>query len=259
MQKLRKIYRNPFKSLLPRKFQVYCVGAAKTGSTSLASMFASYRAAHEPDTIRTNQLVIDWLEQKIERSDMERRFHNRDRRLKLELESSHPLGYVSDILAQIFPDAKFIITIREPYSWLESRLNFHYQTDPPVWKAYRKYFWTDRHSGYAPEETLLMNFGLCSLDTYLSQYADHYARVFSNIPEERSLVLKTSQLSQSIAKIADFLGVKESTIRLAHSKKSPNKIQPLKEMNPQFVKSKIYHHCHDLITEQFPNNISDYQ
>ena len=130
MSVLRKIYTRYVKHLFPREFQVYCVGAPKTGSTSLWSMFSySFRATHEPDVAGTNPLVISWLDNKVGRLELEKALRERDRNLGLELESSHLLGYVSDVIADIFADAKFLITIREPYSWLESRLNFHYKVE----------------------------------------------------------------------------------------------------------------------------------
>ncbi len=256
MKQIKSLIRN----LLPRRFQVYCVGCAKTGSTSLASMFSlSYRTAHEAKTQKTNQLIIDWLEKKIDKAELQRRLIERDRQLKLELESAHPLGYISDILVETFPNAKFIITIREPHSWLKSRLNFHYKTDPPAWRLYRDYFWKQRHRGYANEEQILMKFNLFSLDTYLSQYADHYNRVLNQIPKERFLLIKTSELNSSLLTISQFLGIKENKIRIAHSKQSLEKIEPLEQIEPEFVKAKIWYHCHEIITQYFPEKIVSYQ
>jgi hypothetical protein len=248
------------KRLLPRKFQTYCVGAAKTGSTSLAAMFSpSFRAVHEPAVKKTNQLIIDWLEGKLERAELNTRLIERDRRLKLELESAHPLGYISDVLAEIFPKAKFVITLREPYSWLQSRFNYHYKVDSPSWRAYRDYFWTKRHSGYAPEEKVLEKLGLCSMDTYLSQYADHYRRVLNQIPKDRTLLLKTSEIDRSIPQLANFLGIQEKKLRIARKNQSSEKIEPLNEIDPKFVKSKIWYHCQDIIAAYFPEKASDYQ
>ena len=65
-----------------RRFQIYCIGAAKTGTTSMASMFSGkYYAEHEPETKKTNQLVIDYLEKNISREEVSRSLINRDRRL----------------------------------------------------------------------------------------------------------------------------------------------------------------------------------
>ncbi len=248
--------------LFPRTFQAYCVGAPKTGSTSIVAMFSSsYRSAHEPFPRKTNQLIIDWLDQKIDRSQLQKQLVERDHKLYLELESAHPLGYISDILADTFPRAKFIITLREPYSWLRSRLNYQLKGkgNPPAWKAYRDYFLASRHVNYAEEEKILETLGLCSLDTFLNQYADHYHRVLTQIPEQRFLLIKTSDLNASIPILADFLGIKPNKLEIAHRKKTGQKIEPLKEINPDFTNARIWYHCHDLITQYFPETLPNYQ
>lgn len=245
--------------LKPKKFRVYCIGAAKTGSTSLAAMFqTNYRAAHEPETEKTNQLVIDWLEGSTSDSELKRLLKERDQRLNLELESAHPIAYVSHILAEVFPESKFIITIREPYSWLKSRLNFHHRFNPVAWQAYRDFFWLKKHSGYALEEYPLKRLGLCSLDTYLQQYSDHYRRVLT-LPEHRYLVIKTSDIDSSLSTFSEFLNIDSDSISVRHSNENPEKIEPLKDMDASFVKAKIWQHCAEIIAEFFPDSVTTYQ
>lgn len=249
-----------FKRRPPRRFHIYCVGAAKTGTTTVAEMFkGEYRAEHEPETEPTNQFVIDFLEKKMDAEVVEKYLLSRDRRLNLELESAHPLGYTSGMLAGLFPEAKFIITVREPYSWLESRLNYHYQKNPVAWRSYRKYFWTDRQHGYPDEEKILAECELCSLDVYLAQYADHYRRVLSSIPEDRRLVVKTHELTDKLPEIAGFAGIPEDTLKLTHSKRSLSKFQPLKAIEPSYTRQKIWSHCYEMIGEFFPELAGDYQ
>lgn len=238
--------------LKPRNLKVYCVGAAKTGSTSLAAMFRPhYRAAHEPETSRTNQLVIDWLENSLSYEDVKQRLLERDRRLYLDVESAHPLGYVSSILAETFPRAKFIITIREPHAWLRSRLHFHYKFNPPAWEAYRNYFWWQRHQGYAPEEAILEQYGLCSLETYLQQYADHYERVLQ-LPKDRCLVIRTGDINDAPLLLAHFLKIRPDQLRMRHRNRHDDKIDPLREIDPEFVQEKVWHHCGRIIAQYFP-------
>jgi hypothetical protein len=104
-----------------RKIHCFCLGAAKTGTTSLASMFAShYRAAHEPECGLVTQAVAkilgepiaapDSLDKRAEHPDIAAWLRARDRRLNLEVEASHPLGYMAPWLAEVFPDAGFLIT-----------------------------------------------------------------------------------------------------------------------------------------------------
>ncbi|RZM76531.1 sulfotransferase [Leptolyngbya iicbica] len=254
-QKISKVY----KDFKPREFHCYCIGAAKTGTTSIASSFSkSYRSGHEPETKKTNRLIIDYLEGEVSVDTLKQKLRERDERLRLEVESAHPLGYVSGVLAEIFPHALFIVTLREPLSWLRSRLNYHYSANPSAWEEYRDYFWTQRHQKYEPEEIALQKWNLCSLDTYLSQYADHYNRVLSQVPESRRLLVLTSDINLRLPEIANFVGANPRKLLIAHSKRSDNKIDPLDSINKQFVDERIMHHCGDLISNFFPDKLRDY-
>lgn len=251
--------RDKFPKLYRRKLHAYCIGAAKTGTTSVASMFEpALRSAHEQSIRQFNHELIKYLEGQIDAETMAQFLVARDRQFNLDIESSHPMGYVSDLLAKEFPDAKFIITIREPLSWLRSRLNFHHRVDPPDWQEYRHYFWTSRQRQYNEQENTLEKYGICSLDIYLSQYADHYHRVLSAIPKERYLIVRTHELASSIQRIADFVGVDPKIIRSSHSNREDNKIRPLEEMDERYVKATIWNHCEPLIREYFPEKVNDY-
>lgn len=251
---------NPLKGLYRRRFQVYCIGAAKTGTTSVAGLFErEYLAAHEPETRQTVRTAIAYLEGSCDRASLQDGLLKRDRRLSLEVESAHPLGYLCDLLEETFPTAKFIITLRKPHSWLASRLNYHLNANPPEWQEYRDYFWTQQHTTYFSEERILEQHGICSLDTYLAQYADHYDRVLAAIPTNRRLIIKTHELSQSLGAIAAFLEIPTHTLHRSHSKQSPNKVNLLDRMDPDFVRAKIWHHCQSLIEEYFPEFIHQYR
>ena len=44
-----------------------------------------------------------------------------------------------DWIGSVFPESKFIITYREPLSWLKSRLNYHHYKKPDNWEKYRNF------------------------------------------------------------------------------------------------------------------------
>jgi hypothetical protein len=243
-----------------RRFHAYCVGAAKTGTTSVSAMLKThYLSTHEPETVATNRLMIDLVSGTRSRSDVADALRQRDQRLHLEMDSSHPLGYAAPILQEIFPDALFVVTIREPMSWLRSRVNFHDRTDPPKWREYRQYFWHGQNAGYAPEEAALEAHGVVSLDTYLRQYAEHYRIVLGSLDPARVLVIRTTELSSAPASIADFLRIPEGRLPVAHDKKAPpGREDLLATMDEAFVRERIAHHCSDLIDAWFPETRPNY-
>src|SRR5262245_60727386 len=73
-----------------RRFHAFGVGTPKSGTRSLAGLFErSFRAAHEPDVEPVVEMMDQMIHGRVDREGLERFFHRRDRRLRLELESSH--------------------------------------------------------------------------------------------------------------------------------------------------------------------------
>ena len=235
MSKIISLLRQKKKQLsyfLPRKFHVFCLGAAKTV-----------------------RLVIDHLEGKFNRDQMTKLLKERDSELGLELESAHPLVYIGHSLCETFPQSKFIITIRNPYKWLGSRLSYHYQAKAKGWDIYRDYFWWKNNKFYNEEEILLKEMGLCSVNTYLKQYQDVY-KLLESIPEDRCLFLKTNELNNSKFKIAEFLDINPTTLLTRHENNNNNKINIVEQLPEHFVKNKVMLYCQDIIHKYFPEMLN---
>lgn len=242
-----------------RRLQCFCLGAAKTGTTSFASMFAAcYRSAHEPEPVPLTDAVARVLDGRPPASsvaeepgppaspgslDVVAWLQERDRRLGLEVEASHPLGYMAPWLPVVFPQARFVITIRDPLVWLKSRLNFHYYKSPPEWLRYRELIWGRWHAGYHPEERCLEDLGLYSLDAYLSQYSEQYRLLFRYLPEPRRLVINTADLDASPARIGAFLGINPATIIPSHANAFSHEESIIERLPAEFVARRIEATC----------------
>lgn len=197
-----------------RKSHTYCVGAAKTGTTSLALIMSqAIRSAHEPLVTQTNDLVISYLNNELTKTELHKELKRRDRELFLEFESSHQLGYFASELAEVFPESKFLVTIREPKKWLKSRLNFHFERKPPEWEKYRNFIWSRHKQPYAKCEKVLEEFGLFPLASYLAQYTEQYTTVFEGVDSDRLMVLKTEQIDDSLSKVALFTNVQNVSLQ----------------------------------------------
>tara|TARA_R110002110_G_scaffold91264_1_gene237374 strand:+ start:25992 stop:26726 length:735 start_codon:yes stop_codon:yes gene_type:complete len=217
-----------------------------------------YDSRHEPDIANTNAAIIQYLENLTSESAMAAYLRERDQQLKLELESTHSLVYVAQNLVELFPAARYIVTIREPMEWLRSRMNFHFKKHPPVWEQYRQYFWMDRVTDYAPEEALLREHELASLDVYLAQYNDHYERIESALPKDKTLILRTNEISNACDRIADFLNIKAATIFSEHANTQPEKALFVDQLDTEFVVQKVWQHCSELIRNYFPERLGFY-
>jgi hypothetical protein len=107
-----------------RRVHAYCIGLGKTGTHSIAAMFAdSLRSAHEPDRYYVVAVTARPGRQPATPARLRAWLRRRDRLHRLELESSSLITDWLPHLVEIFPAAKFIFPIRDPYTWLESVLN----------------------------------------------------------------------------------------------------------------------------------------
>ena len=116
--------------VLPRRFHAYGCGMAKTGTHSIYALFGNYRTAHEVDLRRMVRLAVASLDGSISDQEIERLLLRRDRQLWLEMDSSNINGDLIRPLVRISPQAKFILTIRDVYSWLDSAINQMINDDP---------------------------------------------------------------------------------------------------------------------------------
>ena len=257
---LYKILLKYTSNTLPRRFHCYCIGAAKTATTTVSAMVSdNYQSLHEADIEITNRTIIAYLENAISEAELEEFLKNRDRKLHLELESTHSLIYVSKQLADLFPEALFLVTVREPMAWLRSRLNFHFKKHPAEWEEYRQFFWMNKVDKYAPEEALLKQHELAPLHIYLEQYAEHYQLVSEYIPDDRCLMLRTDQISGDSEKIATFLGINPGNLRVAQSNAEPNKAAFIDQLDEKFVVQSIWKYTRPIIEKYFPERLAYYQ
>lgn len=245
---------------LPRRFHCYCIGAAKTATTSISSMFEeNYGARHEPDIRNTNHEIIQYLEGNRSASDMRDYLKRRDEALSLELESTHSMAYVAEELVTLFPNAKFIVTVRDPYKWIRSRINFHHRVKPPEWEEYRQYFWMSKAGSYPEQEALLKERDLAPLDVYLQQYQEHYDLLDKHLPKDRCLYLKTEDVSQALDTITDFLDLKRGSLIDRVSNTQANKESFISDIDEGYLQAKVWQHCHRFIEDYYPELIEPNQ
>ncbi|BAP55939.1 sulfotransferase domain protein [Thioploca ingrica] len=247
------------------RFKAYCVGAAKTGTVSIHATFSQqYRSAHEPEREFLIHHILAFIHGKIDKSELTQYIRHRDRRLALEMDSSHLNYHLLDILVSEFSDAKFILTIRDCYSWLDSFLNFHYpfysylRDNPQLRRRNRwiKLYDIDFKANefkHAREENIFANNGLYALDSYFSYWREHNSKVLTTVPEERLLVVKTQEINQSVKKIEEFLGIPLGTLpQNVHRNVKRRKFNLLSQINKDFLEEKANFHCNELMGKYFP-------
>ena len=250
------------------KFKAYGVGLFKTGTASLYALFIeNYRTYHEAEARFLIQKILAFEEGKITREQLIQSVKKRDRRLGLEMDSSSINGHIIDILATEFNTAKFILTIRDCYSWLDSIFN-HYIFISKRYQKWSKWqYWRGQHFihwesfiyqahlKHAKPEQILADHGLYTLDGYLSYWAKHTNQVLTAVPSERLLIIKTLDFNQSISQIEDFLEITSGSLprnTKINVRKAKDKYNLLSQIDRSFVEEKINLYCRELMDKFFP-------
>jgi len=242
------------------RFKAYGIGMGKTGTVTLSIIFSKrYRTAHEPERRFFANKIVAFAHGKINKNDLIKYVNQRDRRLGLEMDASHLNLHLLDILVNEFSEAKFILTIRDCYSWLDSSINHRLarlgsSVEKRAWFRHMDdlRFGADRFK-YAKEEKVLVDNGLYTLDSYFSWWKTHNTRVLSTVPPERLLVVKTRELTQSIPQIETFLGITPgSLLTSVHANVRRKKFNILSQIDKDFLEEKANFHCKELMDQYFP-------
>lgn len=236
-----------------RRIHAYCVGTGKSGTHSIADIFRPmYRSCHEPQAPR----IIETLTSGDMDSNAKRDFVlERDWQLHIEMESSLLMVHFLKTLVQAFPRSQFILTIRDPYSWLNSTINHKLNRPlPKIWKQYNTWLYGEGRFKYAEGDAPLAKRGLYSLESYLSVWQRHNDRVLQHVPEERLLVVRTRELSNNLNRIARFLDVPTAHLNPAntHRFRGSKDWEVVAELNLDYLNDRVNEICGDLMDEYFP-------
>lgn len=187
--------------------------------------------------------------------DLVRFIRERDARLMLEMDSSIFNYFVVEHLVREFPEARFLLLIRDCYSWVDSFVN-HQLARPtapqhgwfsPWWFKPDKF----RHSDQA---RALAENGLYPIECYLHGWASHVEKSVAAIPPDKLLVVRTPDLARSAGRIAGFLGVPPESLDLsrAHEYKAGTKFGILSKIDRDYLEEAVERRCRAIMRTYFP-------
>jgi hypothetical protein len=239
-----------------RRFRLFGVGLAKSGTHSLAGVFArDYRSAHEPEAKAQVELTCDALEGRAGAADALRAYlREREDRLRLEVNAAGWNGLVVEELVALAPDTRFVLTVREPRSWLDSLVNHLKVGQAPEHFVRLRSLLYDTGQPHPPEEAVLAEHGFFPLDGYLGDWARRHHRVLDAVPAERLLVLRTEEIGPRLADLAAFVDVAVETLddTQAHGFKARAKFGLLDEIDQDHLQSRIDELCGPVLARLFP-------
>jgi len=243
-------------TLSSRAFQAYCIGTQKSGTHSIAGIFQPlYQAAHEPESDTLIQLLLS----NPPVNQINQQLIKRDQHFGLELESSNILSFFVDSLVSEFTKAKFILMIRDCYSWLDSCLNHQLNNtqrteEMAIWWHYRDFCFKPKSFPHAAQEKILAQHNLYTLDGYLSYWQQINQTILATVPPEKLLIVRTHEIEASFEKIAQFLSISVKTLNSSHAHlyRASKKFNLLWQIDRDFLEEKVEFYCRPLMDQYFP-------
>jgi hypothetical protein len=169
------------------------------------------------------------------------------------MDSSQLNGHVIESLVALFPRAKFVLTIRDVYSFVNSAIDHHIARagGSEAWK--RMNLVKFGNAVHSASDGPLAERGLFPLDGYLAYWVRHNQTVMDTVPPDRLLVVRTHEISGSLPQIAGFLRIESQTLDGSRSHEYPalEKLNVLGLLDPAYVEERVEAHCAPLMAQFF--------
>ena len=239
------------------RVKAFCVGQAKSGTTSLCGMLsAGHWAAHEPEREALLEMILRESRHDVSPSDIRDFLLERDARLDLEYDISWANQFVVSHLLTVFPAARFIVLVRDCGSWLESIIGHLVSRDvPPDVLAFLRWWFQPERYPHSRHDRALDARGLFSIPAYLHGWNRHINLCNRVIPAQRRLVLRMQELASSHPRLAAFLRIPEDSIDLgkAHLNRAGGSGSMERLIDRTYLDEMIHAICRDNMCKYFPS------
>jgi hypothetical protein len=201
--------------------KAFCVGQAKSGTASLAALLAAnHRAAHEPEREQILEMILRESRGDVSEDAFRTYLLARDKRLNLEYDIAWANQFIIGHLLTVFPDARFIVLVRDPYTWLQSICGHLISRNiPPDVRAFLDWWFRPDLYPHTQHDRALQRLGTYSIAAFLNAWNRHVTICTELIPPNRRLILRTHELGGSHQQLAGFLQIPVDSlnIRNGHS------------------------------------------
>jgi len=223
----------------------------------MAGLFSKYRAWHEFMFPETTKAISDYRTGVISKQQFVEFVCQRDQKGNLEMDSASFNFMYLDILAEQYPKAKFIVTVRDCYSWLDSMINMLLVLNIQDWiidYGSRSFGIHIAREMFVSRESVLRALPDL-LDGLLGYWAYGAGVTLDNLPQGRFLIVKTDEISGSLDKIAKFIEIPTRTLvrEKSHLFVASKKFNILHDMDFGLLKNKFEYHCAPLMKKLFPD------
>jgi hypothetical protein len=237
--------------------KAFCVGQAKSGTASVCGLLATrYRAAHEPERQQLLDLILREARAELDRGAVDARLIGRDRRLNLEYDIAWANQFIIGHLLVLFPNARFIVLVRDPYTWLHSIIGHLRSREIPLdVRSFLDWWFKPERYPHTRHDRALKTCGVYSIEAFLNAWNQHVNSCARALPSERRLVVRTHELNQSYSRLAAFLQIPLESLdaKSGHLNRSTwsGRLDSLVEQS--FLNDMVAKVCGDNMSRYFPS------
>jgi hypothetical protein len=244
----------------PRQFQAYNVGLPKTGTSSIWTLFGHYRSGNEFMERETVIQIVKRYDGSLSDTAFRAYLLRRDQEGGLEMDAASFNHFYLDLLVEMFPQAKFIFTIREPYTWMNSyckmllryrRLFATQGVPPPQWMTDygRILFGTFSWDAFTSLDVFQSQLATL-VDGFVRHWGEANRRIFALLPRDRALVLRTYEISTQLDALAQFVGVPRRTLTAIDRRNvNPDHSNVLQDLEPTFFQERCALYASDILQQ----------
>jgi hypothetical protein len=218
-------------------------------------IFSTHRSAHEYAMEQAWQVISGMLSRTIDIRKVCSFVRKRSLRM-LEMDSASFNHFFLEILREEFPQSRFIFVIRDCFSWVDSLANMLLDPNREFLEPAPAILGTPFPipGGDSPERKELRQNFVSYIDGFLKNWSSHNQRIVEQLPPERSLILRTHELSQSRDVLSDFLAIPPDTLNMSrsHEFRASIKYNVLGQADPTLLESRFNEICSPLMNTFFP-------
>jgi hypothetical protein len=220
----------------------------------MAGIFRRFRACHECGFERALPLSVAALRGNLRSSRASWEIRRRSLRYALEVDSAPFLSPLVPEIADVYPRARFLLLIRDCFSWMDSvlehwaRSGFAFSREPQnVWELYLQVKYGHTSNEYLPEDGALASMDLPAVGVLMRVWAESNSRLLLEVPPDRLLVVRTEDIDASGERIARFCSVDSSELCIGDRNLAPLRQGILAGVPPAHAVHQAELHCASLM------------
>jgi hypothetical protein len=222
----------PGPDLPARRFHIINLSMARTGTASIAGLFGHFRSGHEYLLPETLTHILDRRDGLISDAELDAFLLERDRRSGLEIDSTSVLYLAQDRLFALFPDARFLLVVRNGADRLVSlmeMMNFLQQSCAKEAMFYgmpcaelmrqaKRAMPPSLARSMSPALTDVKSVYMKSLPDLAADWGKWTLTTLQNLgrlPPGRVLIIRTNDIDASYEQLAALAGIDQSELDLS--------------------------------------------